>query len=129
MAVKKKAAEPREQVAKLALQFPDASREDYGEHSSFVVKKKVFAYFMNNHHGDGIVSVACKALPGDNQALVTSDADRFYLPAYIAHRGWVALRLDRGAVDWEEVHELLKGSYLLVAPKTLSRQVLASEPE
>ena len=27
-----------------------------------------FAWFMNDHHGDGIVSVACKALPGENAA-------------------------------------------------------------
>lgn len=128
MAVKKK-VDPREQVAKLALRLLDASREDHGEHSSFLVRKKVFAYFMNNHHGDGIGSVACKVLPGDNQALVASDAERFYLPAYIAHHGWVALRLDRGVVDWEEVSELLKGSYLLVAPKFSSRQVMAAEPE
>jgi hypothetical protein len=25
------------------------------------VRGKVFAYFLNNHHGDGLVSVCCKA--------------------------------------------------------------------
>jgi hypothetical protein len=32
----------------------------------------------------------------------------------------VALRLDRGAIDWEEVGELVSGSYRMVAPKTLA---------
>ncbi|HWY55843.1 MAG TPA: hypothetical protein VNZ03_15350 [Terriglobales bacterium] len=44
---------------------------------------------------------------------------RFYLPAYIASKGWVALRLDVGKIDWDEVKELLIGSYALIAPKRL----------
>ena len=99
--------------------LPEALCEERGDYASFLVRKKIFAYFLNNHHGDGIVSVACKALPGDNARLVGSDPQRFYLPAYIGPRGWVALRLDVGRVDWEEVRELMLGSYLLTAPKTL----------
>ena len=75
---------------------------------------------MNDHHGDGIVAVACKALPGDNVALASAQPGRFYLPSYIGPKGWVALRLDVGAVDWDEVAELVTGSYLLVAPKRLA---------
>jgi predicted DNA-binding protein (MmcQ/YjbR family) len=43
--------------------------------------------------------------------------------AYIGSRGWVALRLDTGKVDWDEVRELLLGSYMLVAPARLAEQV------
>jgi predicted DNA-binding protein (MmcQ/YjbR family) len=93
--------------------------EIMGDHASFRVRKKVFAYFLNNHHGDGIVSVCAKVLPGDNQRLVDSDPIRFHLPAYIGPRGWVGLRLDRGKIDWAEVKELVTGSYRLTAPKTL----------
>jgi hypothetical protein len=32
------------------------------------------------------------------------------LPAYIASKVWVALRLDVRKVDWDEVRELLLGS-------------------
>jgi hypothetical protein len=35
----------------------------------------------------------------------------------------VALRLDVGKVDWDEVRELLLGSYVLIAPKRLADQV------
>lgn len=107
----------------ICSRLPESSRVDQGDHASYLVRKKVFVYFLNNHHGDGIVSVACKALPGDNQRLVNSDAARFYLPAYIGHRGWVAIHIDTGKVDWEEVAELMLGSYLLAAPKTLARLV------
>ena len=115
-------ADVRSRLSTVCLALPEATRRDCGstsEHSTFEVRKKVFAYFLNDHHGDGIVSVACKALPGDNTALAAAQPDRFYLPAYIGPRGWVALRLDRGAVDWDEVAELVKCSYRLAAPKTL----------
>jgi phosphoribosylglycinamide formyltransferase-1 len=78
---------------------------------------------LNDHHGDGIVSVACKALPGDNTALAAAQPARFYLPAYIGPRGWIALRLDRGKVDWDEVAELVMGSYRLIAPKSLVKRI------
>jgi hypothetical protein len=83
------------------------------------------AYLLNNHHGDGIVAIACKVLPGENKALAEAQPRRFYLPAYIASRGWVALRLDVGKIDWNEVKELLSCSYSLVAPKRLADRVEA----
>ena len=110
-------------LSKLCLALPEAVREDCHGHVAFLVRKRTFAYFLNNHHGDGIVSVACKVLPGDNAALAAGQPARFYLPAYIGPRGWVALRLDSGKVDWDEVAELVTTSYRLVAPKRLASQV------
>jgi len=78
-------------------------------------------YFLDDHHGDGIVSVCCKMGLGENEELVKDDPKRFYPPAYLAHRGWVALRLDIGEIDWEEVAQLVAGSYSLVAPKKLAK--------
>lgn len=111
------------QVTELALALPDATRKVHGSHAQFLVRKKTFAYFLDNHHGDGIVSVTCKVMAGDNKALVEAQPRRFYLPAYIGPKGWIALRLDVGKIDWEEVKELLLGSYMLVAPKKLAEQV------
>jgi phosphoribosylglycinamide formyltransferase-1 len=110
-------------LTKLALALPQATREVRGSHAQFLVRKKTFAYFLDNHHGDGIVALTCKVLPGDNQRLTEGQSGRFYLPAYIASRGWVALRLDIGKIDWKEVKELLLGSYALVAPAGLVDQV------
>jgi len=45
------------------------------------------------------------------------------MPAYIASKGWVGLRLDVGEVDWDEVKELVTHRYLLVAPKRLAAAV------
>lgn len=107
----------------ICLALPEAVREVKGDHASFSVRKKVFAYYLSNHHGDGIVSVCGRVLPGDNAALVGSDPARFYLPAYIGPRGWVGVRLDTGEVDWEEVSELVTGSYLQAAPPRLAAMV------
>ena len=111
------------ELSEICLAFPEATRELQGDHASFRVRKKVFAYFLNNHHGDGIVSICGKALPGDHTALVASDPVKFYLPAYIGPRGWVGLRLDIGKVDWDEVKELITGSYLQTAPRKLAALV------
>jgi hypothetical protein len=106
-------------LSKICLALPEATRECRGLHAGFYVHKKTFAYFLNDHHGDGIISVASKALPGENTALAASQPHRFYLPAYIGPKGWVALRLDTGKVDWQEVAELVGLSYRQVAPKKL----------
>lgn len=110
-------------LCKLAFALPEVTRAIYGTHAQFLVRKKTFAYFLDNHHGDGIVAVTCKVLPGDNKALSVAQPNRFYLPAYLASRGWVALRLDVGKVDWDEVKDLLLGSYALIAPRRLAEQV------
>ena len=106
-------------LAEICLALPAAMREDKGDHSSFLVVKKVFAYYLNNHHGDKIISVCCKVLADDNKRLVEVNPRKFYLPAYIGPRGWVGLRLDLGTVDWMEVKELVVGSYSQVAPQKL----------
>jgi len=103
-----------------ALVLPEVRRELSGSHASFRVRKKTFAYFLENHHGDGIVAVTCKVLPGENAALAKAQPQRYYLPAYIGPRGWVALRLDLPKINWSEVRELLLTSYLLTAPKRLA---------
>ena len=112
-------------LTRIALALPEARRQIYGSHAQFLVRKKTFAYFLDNHHGDGIVAVTGKVLPGDNKALAETQPARFYLPAYIASRGWVALRLDVGKIDWNEVSELLISSYTLIAPKKLAERVKA----
>ncbi len=108
---------------KICLALPETTRKMMGRHAGFYVRKKTFAYYLDDHHGDGIVGINCKVLPGDNTALIAADPQRFYMPAYIGSKGWVGLRLDTGAIDWEEVAEMAAHSYRLVAPKTLAKLV------
>ena len=112
-----------EKLAKVFMALPGVTKEEMHGHMAFKVGKKTFAYYLNDHRGDGIVSVCCKVLEGDNERLIDSNPRKFYMPAYIGPRGWVALRLDRTTVDWSEVRELVRGSYEQAAPKKLLRQL------
>ena len=106
-----------EKLAKVCMALPGVTKEEMHGHMAFKVGKKTFAYYLNDHHGDGIVSVCCKVLAGDNKRLIDANSRKFYMPAYIGPRGWVALRLDRATVDWNEVRELVRGSWEQMASK------------
>ena len=110
-------------LTKVCLALPESSRELAGRHARFHVRDKTFAWYLDDHHGDGIVSVSCKMALDENREVAALDPARFYLPAYMAHRGWIALRLDAGKIDWSEVAELVADSYRLVAPKRLAALV------
>jgi phosphoribosylglycinamide formyltransferase-1 len=110
-------------VISICERFPEVAKEKSGSHMTFRVRKKVFAYYLDNHHGDGIVSVCCKTSLGENFDLARSHSDRYYIPAYIGPRGWVGLRLDAGKIDWSEVSSLITTSYKAVAPKRLAAGV------
>jgi len=113
-------------LTRLCLALPDATAERHGSHATFRVRKRVFAYFLDDHHGDGIVSLCWKAELGENEELAAAAPKRFYVPAYIGHRGWAAVRLDRGPLDWDELGDFVRASYCAVAPAKLAAQV-ASE--
>lgn len=106
-------------VSELSLALPETKRELRGDHADFRVRKKVFAYFLDNHHGDGIVSVCVKSQFGENEDRARSFPNRYYLPAYIGKRGWFGVFLNRGSVDWGEIRSILELSYRLTAPEKL----------
>ena len=108
-------------LTKICLSLPGTTRQDKGGHAAFLVGRRIFAYYLNHHHGDGIVGLSCKVLAGDNVKLVEASPRKFYMPAYVGPRGWVGLRLDRASVDWNEVTELTYCSYVQIAPKRLQK--------
>ena len=79
MAKSKRSAEDQRltRVSRIRLRLPQATRRNSGSHASFLVRKETFASFLNDHHGDKIVSVARKALPGDSSALAAAQPGRF----------------------------------------------------
>jgi phosphoribosylglycinamide formyltransferase-1 len=112
-------------LTEICLALPEAGRQVMGDHAAFTVRDKKFAYFLRDHHGDGIVSVCFRAEPGEPEILLSGDPGRFYRPAYIGPRGWVGLRLDVGEIDWAEVRDFIVDSYRLAAPKRLAARVEA----
>jgi phosphoribosylglycinamide formyltransferase-1 len=108
-----------EKVTEICLALPSAECTRSGDHATYRVRGKPFAYFLDDHHGDGIVSVCVKGELGENTDRARREPTRFYLPAYIGPRGWYGLRLDRGRPSFREVAEIVERSYRLTAPKTL----------
>ena len=117
------ATDKRERVTAIWRALPGAEHQDQGDHTIYRVRGKVFAYFLDDHHGDGIVSVCVKSQLGENTDRARLEPERFYLPAYIGPRGWFGMRLDRGRVRWREVAEVVEQSYRLSAPKSLIKKL------
>lgn len=107
----------------ICLALPEAGEAAFGVHRRFVVRDKTFAWFNDDHHGDGLTVLIVKAAPGLADALIAADSARFVRPPYLGHKGWVSLRLDVGPVDWDEVRALVTDSYSLIAPKRLAALV------
>lgn len=60
----------------------------------------------------------CKATRANQSAMIDENPERFFSPPYVGPSGWVGIFLD-GKVDWNEVAEILKDAYRLIAPKKL----------
>ncbi len=103
--------------------LPEVSeRLSHGAVTFFVRAKRTVCYLTDDHHGDGRLALICPAPPGVQEEMLGVDADRFFRPPYVGHRGWLGLRLDRDP-DWEEVAALVEEAYRLVAPKVLVREL------
>ena len=73
---------------------------------------------LTNHHGDGRFAIWCAAPEGAQRMLVDAGPERFFVPPYVGHRGWVGVRLDRG-LDWDEIAGIAEDAYAEVAPARL----------
>lgn len=104
-------------VRDLALGLPDATeRETWGQ-TTYRVRERVFAVASPGHD-----SITVKVPSGMRDVFCESDPERFFVPAYFGPKGWVALRLE-AHTDWDEVRDLVEGSYCLIAPKRLAARV------
>jgi predicted DNA-binding protein (MmcQ/YjbR family) len=63
-----------------------------------------------------------KAPPGLQEILVGGAPERFFVPPYVGHHGWIGAYLDV-AQDWEELADLIEESYRMTAPKRLAAQL------
>ena len=116
MAARQPTSKVLARLRKICLALPEAEEIETWGHPTFRVRKTIFVGAGADE--DGRAQMTCKAPPGEQRALVSSDPKRFFVPAYVGNRGWVGMRLD-GAVDWDEVSELVEESYRLTAPKKL----------
>jgi len=117
------ATQRRKRLVGICGSLPEVTVEPVGhdrEHLVFQIGKKKLAYYQFDHHGDGMISLVCKSNLNEQRRLVQSDAETFFVPAYVGSRGWIGMRLDLDEVDWETATELLKRGYQEVAPRKLA---------
>jgi hypothetical protein len=119
-------AEALERVRAICLALPEVTeRPAHGAPTFFVGVRKSLVKFVNDHHGDGRLAIWCQAPPGVQDELVSQDPERFFVPPYVGHSGWIGVRLDVD-VDWDEVADIVEDAYRLVAPKRLVAQLDAT---
>jgi predicted DNA-binding protein (MmcQ/YjbR family) len=111
-------------LIKICEALPEASVEAAGEtHLAFRIRKRIFAYYLFDHHGDGVIAFCCKSTINEQRRLVREDPDSFFVPAYLGSKGWIAVRLDLDEVDWDIVIELARRAYQDIAPRKLAALV------
>ncbi len=111
----------RKRVIETCATLPEVDYEVVGdEHIAFRIRKKIFAYYLFDHHGDGKIAFCCKSSLNEQRRLVRDDSESFFVPAYLGARGWVAIRLDLDSVDWEIVTDLARRAFQSIAPRKLA---------
>ena len=110
---------PLDRIRAICLALPEAyEKTGHGRPTFHVSGGKAFVMFMDNHRNDGRLAIWCSATEGAQDVLVRSRPERFFVPPYVGHRGWIGVRVE-GAVDWREVAALIEDAWREAAPKRL----------
>jgi hypothetical protein len=111
-------------VRRACAHLPEVEeRLSHGVPTLFVKGKKAFvSVWWQGHHDLDYPHLWCAAPPGQQEALTSSDPQRFFRPPFVGHRGWLGVRLDR-EIEAAELSELLEDAYRTVAPTTLVQRL------
>jgi len=117
-----------ERVREKAMALPEGEETlSHGMPCFGITKGKKFAYFTNDHHGDGRIALLVKISGADEQAmLIEQDDERYFRPAYFGD-GWIGIRLDLGGTDWDLVGNRIATSWRSVAPRRLTTLMDAAD--
>ena len=113
---------PLPRVRRICLALPEAHEvEAWGEPTFRIKGGRIFAMYAHasNHHGGGRYSVWIKAAAENQALMIRAQPERFFKPPYVGPSGWVGVYLDKSP-DWDEVAELLRDGWRMIAPKKLA---------
>jgi predicted DNA-binding protein (MmcQ/YjbR family) len=102
-------------LRKICLTLPETTEVEAWGRPTFRGNNKMFGVFTGLQ--EPRYSVVFKPEPGERPALV--EDPRFYVPPYFGPGGWLALDFTAAKVDWDEVAELMEGSYRQIAIKRM----------
>jgi len=96
----------------ICLGLPGAHETVTFGHPTFRVGTKTFAVLEEYR---GHLCICFKATLTDQEILI--EDSRFFIAPYIGKHGWVSLIVGGGRVNWTMAGDLVRASYLLLAPK------------
>jgi hypothetical protein len=98
----------------ICLNLPETSEGTQFGNPCFKAGKKSFC---NLHQWQGDTELQAWVGP-DRQVALTSFDDRYRIPAYIGHNGWISFNL-AGKPGWQEIESLIRESYRHFALKRM----------
>lgn len=104
-----------ERVRRICLSLPNAEERLSHGTPTFFVRGKQFAQVWAGHHDDHGLQLWCAAPGGAQSGLVKADPDRFFVPPYVGHRGWLGVRLDKP--DWDVTERVIADAYAVIADR------------
>lgn len=109
-----------EQVRAACLDLPEVNeRASHGGPAFFVRDKRCLVMFLDDHHQDGRLAIWCAAPDGVQAELVETEPERFFVPPYVGHRGWLGVHLV--GLGRPELDAICREAFRCVAPVTLLR--------
>ena len=109
-----RAQETLKTLRKVCLALPETSEATQFGSPCWKAGKKSFC---GMHHHAGRLNLQFWVGP-DMQTMLTFEGDRYQIPAYMGHNGWINLDVE-DEVDWDEVAELGMISYRHFALKRM----------
>ncbi|MEP7287907.1 MAG: MmcQ/YjbR family DNA-binding protein [Chloroflexota bacterium] len=102
----------------ICLALPETIEQNEGSVGKpvFKVRNKIFAM---QHLMEDRPSLWCKSTLSFQEMLVSSEPERYFVPPYVGHHGWIGIWLDVD-LDWGFIGHLVEESYRKTAPKKLS---------
>ncbi|MEU5880951.1 MmcQ/YjbR family DNA-binding protein [Spirillospora sp. NPDC047279] len=112
--------DPLHRLRELCLSLPQVTeRLNHGE-PAWAVRGKALVT-CSERKPEGRIGFWCPSPPGELEALVAAEPDRFFQPPYGGH-GWLGVYLDV-PVDWAEVREIITDAYRITAPRCLTAEL------
>ncbi|MGA2295638.1 MAG: MmcQ/YjbR family DNA-binding protein [Acidimicrobiales bacterium] len=111
-----------ERIRAHCLSLPEVNeRPSHGAPTFFIRDKRSFVtVWMDGHHDVHFAQLWAACVPDFRAHLIEERPEIFFLPAYVAHRGWIGVRLDLD-LQFDELADLVEEAYRLIAPPALVR--------
>ena len=96
-------------LKKICLALPDTTEVEAWGHPTFRIKNKIFCVYGGYADDANITLKVGKPALG-----IFLQDPRFWKASHIGNQGWISMKAT-GELNWDELEELIRGSYDLIA--------------